>query len=63
MEKSGLGHDMQAYKSEVMIDMAVDVTVKGQSLFWRKNKEDGVVPIGVLDVEIYNKAGHVIPDG
>jgi hypothetical protein len=63
MKKSGLGHDIQSYKSEKMIAMAVDVKVEGRSLFWRKNKEEGVVPIGVIDVDLHNKAGHVIPDG
>ena len=63
MKKSELGHDIQAYKDEKMIAMAVDVKVEGRSLFWRKNKAEGVVPIGVINVEMYNKAGHVIPDG
>lgn len=63
MEKSELGHNMQSYKDEAMIDMALDVKVEGRSMFWRKNKEDGVVPIGIIDVSMYNKAGHVIPDG
>lgn len=63
MEKSGLGHNMQSYNSQEMIDMAVDVNVEGRSIFWRKNKEEGVVPIGIVDVEIHNKAGHAIPDG
>jgi hypothetical protein len=63
MKKSELGHDIQAYKDENMIAMAVDVKVEGRSLFWRKNKAEGVVPIGVIDVELYNKTGHVIPDG
>ena len=63
MHKSELGHNMQAYNSDEMIEMALDVSVEGRSLFWRKNKESGVVPIGVIDVEIYNKTGHAIPDG
>jgi len=63
MKKSELGHDMQSYKDEDMIAMAVDVEVEGRSLFWRKNKEEGVVPIGIINVEMYNKTGHVIPDG
>jgi len=63
MQKSGLGHDIQAYKDEDMIAMAVDVKVEGRSLFWRKNKEEGVVPIGVIEVDLHNKTGHVIPDG
>lgn len=63
MEKSELGHDMQSYKDETMVEMALDVKVEGRSIFWRKNKTDGVVPIGIIDVSMYNKAGHVIPDG
>ena len=63
MEKSELGHDMQSYKDQAMIDMALDVKVEGRSIFWRKNKADGVVPIGIIDVSMYNKAGHAIPDG
>ena len=63
MDQSGLGHDMQAYQDEDMIAMAVDVNVEGRSLFWRKNKQDGVLPMGIINVEIYNKTGHGIPDG
>lgn len=63
MHKSELGHNMQSYRNETMVEMAVDVTVVGRSLFWRKNKAEGVLPIGIIDVEIYNKAGHGIPDG
>ncbi|SDP44391.1 Cytochrome c554 and c-prime [Desulforhopalus singaporensis] len=63
MRKSELGHNIQSYNDGTMIRMALDVDVKGRSLFWRKNKEEGVLPIGVINVELYNKAGHVIPDG
>ncbi len=63
MKKSGLGHDMQSYNSDEMIEMALDVKVEGRSIFWRKNKADGVLPIGIIDVSMYNKAGHTIPDG
>jgi len=63
MHKSGLGHDMQSYKSKEMIAMAFDIKVEGRSMFWRKNKEEGVLPIGVINVELYNKTGHVVPDG
>lgn len=63
MEKSELGHNMQSYRDETMVEMALDVKVVGRSLFWRKNKTEGVLPIGVIDVEIYNKTGHAIPDG
>jgi hypothetical protein len=63
MEKSELGHDMQSYRSEAMIEAAIDVKVEGRSIFWRKNKEDGVIPIGIINVSMFNKAGHAIPDG
>lgn len=63
MHKSELGHNMQSYLDETMIEMALDVTVEGRSIFWRKNKAEGVLPIGIIDVEIYNKTGHGIPDG
>lgn len=63
MVKSGLGHDMQSYNSEEMRKMAVDVEVDGRSLFWRKNTAEGVIPMGIINVEITNKAGHTIPDG
>ncbi|PIE72742.1 MAG: cytochrome C [Deltaproteobacteria bacterium] len=63
MNASGLGHNMQAYRSETMAKMALDISVETRSLFWRKNKEEGVLPIGIIDVSMYNKAGHAIPDG
>ena len=63
MHKSGLGHDMQAYNDETMIKMALDVKVEARSLFWRKNKAEGVIPKGIINVDLYNKTGHVIPDG
>ncbi len=46
-----------------MIKMALDVDVDAMSYFWRKNKKEGVIPLAVVNVEIFNKAGHVIPDG
>lgn len=63
MHKSELGHNMQSYNDDTMIEMALDVKTEARSMFWRKNKTDGVLPIGVIDVEIYNKSGHAIPDG
>ncbi len=63
MHKSELGHNMASYRDETMIEMALDVSVEGRSLFWRKDKGEGVLPIGVINVEIYNKTGHGIPDG
>ena len=61
--KSGLGHDMQAYRDETMIKMAFDVEVDAMAHFWRKDSVEGVIPLGVIKVEIYNKSGHAIPDG
>jgi hypothetical protein len=63
MAKSGLGHDMQAYRNETMAKMAFDVEVEAMSHFWRKDSVEGVIPLGVINVEIYNKSGHAIPDG
>lgn len=63
MVKSGLGHDMQSYNDETMIEMALDVDVEMRSMFWRKNKAEGVVPLGIVDVTMVNKTGHAIPDG
>ena len=63
MHKSELGHDMQSYRDDSMIEAALDIKVEGRSIFWRKNKEDGVLPIGIIDVSMLNKTGHVIPDG
>ena len=63
MYQSELGHNMVAYRNETMVEMALDVKVHSQSLFWRKNKEEGVIPIGIIDVSMYNKTGHAIPDG
>ncbi len=63
MHKSGLGHDMEAYRSEVMRKMSLDVDVESQALFWRKNKAEGVIPQGIVHVNILNKTGHVVPDG
>lgn len=63
MHKSGLGHNMQAYRSKTMTEMAFDVEVDSMSFFWRKDSVEGVIPLGVINVEIYNKSGHAIPDG
>lgn len=61
--KSGLGHDMQAYRNKTMIKMAFDIEVDAMAHFWRKDSVEGVIPLGVINVEIYNKSGHAIPDG
>ncbi len=61
MEKSGLGHNMQSYRSPEMQKMAVDFDVHADADIWR----DGtvIVPQGEVRVHLRNKAGHGIPDG
>ncbi len=61
MEKSGLGHNMQSYRSKVMSDAAVDFEVEAYAAAWR----DGslVTPKAVVKVEMTNRTGHSIPDG
>ena len=39
MRESGLGHDMQSYRSEVMAKTAVDMHVEAQGVFWRDDRE------------------------
>jgi len=63
MKKSGLGHDMQAYRNETMRKMSLDVDIDSTSYFWRKNKAEGVIPMALVNVEFFNKCGHAIPDG
>lgn len=63
MRKHGHGHNIKAYTDETMYKAAIDVVVDTQGYYWRKSKEDGVLPTGVVQVAITNKAGHVIPDG
>jgi hypothetical protein len=61
MEKSGLGHNMQSYRSKEMTNMALDVEVEAKAYQWR----DGTImtPAATVIVDIKNKAGHPIPDG
>jgi len=61
MKKSGLGHNIQSYRSEVMRKMAVEFHADAYAYIWR----DGSIltPLGLLRVEIANKAGHAFPDG
>jgi len=63
MEKTGMGHDIKAYSNETMIKAAIHAEVSAQTYYWRKNKESGVLPMGVVKVELLNKSGHTIPDG
>jgi hypothetical protein len=61
MRESGLGHDMQSYRSEVMAKRAVDMHVEAQGVFWRDNRE--LRPKATVRVELRNNAGHGLPDG
>lgn len=61
MRESGLGHNMQSYRSKELVKMAVDMKVEVTPHYWR----DGVkiIPQTSVKVALTNKAGHVIPDG
>lgn len=61
MEKSGLGHNMQSYRSPELAKMALEVNVDAKAYLWR----DGsiITPAATVIVDIKNKAGHPIPDG
>jgi len=61
MKKSGLGHNLQSYRSEVMRKMAIDLHVNASAYLWR----DGTIltPLALVRAEIVNKAGHAFPDG
>jgi hypothetical protein len=61
MRESGLGHDMQSYRSEVMAKKAVDMHVEAQGVFWRDNRE--LRPKATVRVELRNNTGHGVPDG
>jgi Cytochrome c554 and c-prime len=61
MKKSGLGHNIQSYRSEAMRKMAIDFNTDAYAYIWR----DGTIltPLAHLEVKITNKAGHAFPDG
>jgi hypothetical protein len=61
MRESGLGHDMQSYRSAAMAKAAVDMRVEAQGVLWRDNRE--LRPKATVRVELRNNAGHGIPDG
>lgn len=61
MRKSGLGHDMQSFRSEAMAKAALDFEARAIGLYWRDNTT--IRPYVSLEVEMTNRAGHVIPDG
>lgn len=61
MHESGLGHNMQSYRSEVMAEKAVDWHIDTRSMVWRDGRT--VRPKLMVDVAMVNQAGHGIPDG
>jgi hypothetical protein len=61
MRESGLGHDMQSYRSEAMANAAVDMHVTASPVLWRDNTT--MRPKVAVRVELTNRAGHGIPDG
>jgi hypothetical protein len=61
MLESGLGHNIQSYRSEVMAEKAVEWHVTARPMVWRDGRN--VRPKVMVDVAMTNKAGHGIPDG
>lgn len=61
MRESGLGHNMQSYRSEVMAKKAVEMHVEATGVFWRDNRTPR--PKATLRVELTNRTGHGLPDG
>jgi hypothetical protein len=61
MRDSGLGHDIQSYRSEAMTKRAVDMHVEAQGVFWRDNRD--MRPKATVRVELKNRTGHGVPDG
>ena len=61
MKESGLGHDMQSYRSEVMAKKAVTMHVEARGVVWRDNRT--IRPKATVRVELANHAGHAVPDG
>jgi hypothetical protein len=61
MRASGLGHDMQSYRSPVMAQRAVEMRVEADGVVWRDNRT--LRPKATVRVELTNRAGHGLPDG
>jgi hypothetical protein len=61
MRESGLGHDMQSYRSPVMAERAVEMRVEAKGVVWRDNRT--LRPKATVRVELTNRAGHGLPDG
>jgi hypothetical protein len=63
MRKLNKGHVIPSYRDPDMAKAAVEFDADTFAYYWRKNKEEGVIPLAVISVEITNKTGHGIPDG
>jgi len=61
MRESGLGHNMQSYRSPVMAKKAVEMHVEARGVVWRDNRT--IRPKATVRVELTNRAGHGLPDG
>jgi hypothetical protein len=61
MHKSKLGHNMQSYRAPEMYKTAIDFKAEAYAYIWRDVVT--TTPMGLVTVELTNKAGHAIPDG
>ncbi len=61
MRESGLGHDIQSFRSDVMAKKAITMHVEADPVFWRDNAT--MRPKAAVRVELTNHAGHGVPDG
>jgi hypothetical protein len=61
MVKSKLGHNMQSYRAPEMYKDALDFKVDAYGYIWRDVVT--TTPMGLVVVEMTNRAGHAIPDG
>jgi mono/diheme cytochrome c family protein len=61
MRDSGLGHNMQSYRSKVMAEKAVSMHVEARGVVWRDNRD--LRPKASVKIELTNHAGHGVPDG
>ena len=61
MRESGLGHDMQSYRSEVMAKKARGHARRGPGRLLARQPE--LRPKATVRVELTNHTGHGLPDG
>jgi Cytochrome c554 and c-prime len=61
MVKSKLGHNMQSYRAPEMYKDAIDFKVDAYGYIWRDVVT--TTPMGLVNVEMTNRAGHAVPDG